>query len=69
MSTNPAEMYHLNAGFLAEGGPADMILIDADAKWVPGEYASKASNTPFTGWELNGKVLKTICGGKLVYEA
>ena len=68
MSTNPAEMYHLNAGFLAEGGPEDMILIDTGAKWVPGEYASKATNTPFTGWELTGKVVKTICGGKVVYE-
>ena len=69
MSTNPAEMYHLNAGYLAEGGPADMILIDADAKFVPGEYASKATNTPFTGWELTGKVVKTICDGKVVYRA
>lgn len=69
MSTNPAEMYHLNAGYLAEGGPADLILIDADAEWTPGEYASKSCNTPFTGWKLTGKVVKTICDGKVVYAA
>ena len=45
-----------------------MILVDAQAVVVPGEYASKAVNTPFTGWELNGKVVKTICSGKVVYE-
>lgn len=69
MSTNPANLYHLDAGYLSEGGPADIILIDTTAEWTPQEYASRASNTPFTGWKLKGKVVKTICGGKIVYEA
>lgn len=69
MSTNPANLYHLNAGYLAEGGPADIILIDTTTEWTPQEYASKASNTPFTGWKLKGKVVKTICGGKVVYDS
>ena len=67
MSTNPAEMYHLDAGYLAEGGPADLVLIDTAAVFVPEKYASKASNTPFTGWELKGEVVQTICSGKVVY--
>lgn len=61
MSTNPANLYHLNAGYLAEGGPADVILIDTRAEWTPSEYASKASNTPFTGRKLKGKVVAVIC--------
>ena len=69
MSTNPAAMYHLDAGYLAEGGPADVILIDTAAEFIPEQYASKATNTPFTGWKLKGEVKKTICGGKMVYEA
>lgn len=69
MSTNPAAMYHLNAGYLEEGGPADVVLIDTAAEFIPGEYASKASNTPFTGWQLKGKVVKTIAGGKVVWES
>lgn len=69
MSTNPANLYHLNAGYLAEGGPADVILIDTTAEWTPETYASKASNTPFTGWKLKGRIMKTICDGKVVYEA
>lgn len=68
MSTNPATMYHLDAGYLAEGGPADLVLIDTAATVVPGEYASKAANTPFTGWELRGEVKATICDGKVVYQ-
>ena len=67
MSTNPADLYHLDAGYLAEGGPADLILIDRDAEWVAGEYASKASNTPFTGWTMKGLVKKTICAGKVIF--
>ena len=69
MSYNPAKMYHLDAGYLAEGGPADMILIDKDGTQVFTEYASKAVNTPFTGWELQGIVKTTICDGKVVYQA
>ena len=68
MSTNPANLYHLDAGYLAEGGPADIVLIDTAAEWTPETYVSKASNTPFTGRRLKGKVTHTICGGKTVYE-
>ena len=67
MSTGPARIYHLDAGYVAEGGPADLILIDKDAEMIPGDYASKASNTPFTGWKLKGRVKATICDGKIVY--
>ena len=69
MAYNPAQMYHLDAGYLAEGGPADLIIIDKDAIQVFEEYASKASNTPFTGWELDGVVCTTICEGKVVFRA
>ena len=69
MAYNPAKMYHLDAGYLAEDGPADIIIIDKDAIQVFEEYASKASNTPFTGWELDGVVCTTICDGKVVFSA
>lgn len=69
MSLNPAKMYHLDAGYLAEGGPADLIVVDADSKIICGDYASKASNTPFTGWELYGKVCATVCKGSVIYRS
>ncbi|MCH5337514.1 MAG: dihydroorotase [Acetatifactor sp.] len=67
MSTNPAALYHLDAGYLEEGGPADLILIDTYARVIPGDYVSKAANCPFTGWELKGKVVRTITSGTEVY--
>lgn len=68
MSTNPAKMYHLDAGYLAEGGPADIVLIDPKEEWVVEEFASKASNSPFVGWKLKGKVKYTICKGEIAYK-
>lgn len=67
MSLAPAEFYKLDAGYLAEGGPADIVIFDENEVWTPMEYKSKASNSPFTGWELKGKVKWTICAGKIVY--
>lgn len=68
LTCNPAAMYHLDAGYIAEGGPADLVLFDKDATWVAGDYASKSTNTPFTGKTLKGVVKYTICGGKVVYK-
>ena len=69
MTINPAMLYHLDAGRLTEGGPADLVLFDPDKKWtVQDQFLSKANNSPFIGWELTGQVQYTICGGKVVYE-
>lgn len=67
MSTNPAKLYGLDAGYLAEGGPADIVLIDAEEEIIAGDYLSKASNTPFTGRPLKGRVVCTIASGKVAY--
>lgn len=67
MAYNPAQMYHFDRGYLAEGGPADLIIVDKDALQVFEEFASKASNTPFVGWELDGVVCTTICDGRIVF--
>ena len=68
MTINPASLYHLPCSSVAEGKSADLVLFDPDEKWIPETYASKSSNSPFTGWELYGKVKYTICDGKIVYK-
>ena len=69
MSTNPARLYKLDAGYLKEGGPADIAIFDTGSKYVyrKEDIASKASNTPFIGCELRGRIHYTICKGKVVY--
>lgn len=68
MTINPASLYHFPCGSVAEGKSADLVLFDPNEKWTPETYASKSSNSPFTGWELYGKVKYTICDGKIVYK-
>lgn len=68
MSFQPAAMYHLDAGYLAEGGPADIVLIDTAAEETVDGFLSKSSNSPFIGRRLKGVVRMTICGGKIVYQ-
>lgn len=65
MTLNPAKLYRLEQGRLQEGKPADIVIFDPKEKWIVKEYKSKASNSPFTGWELTGKVKYTICNGKV----
>ena len=66
MTINPARLYHLPAGQITEGAPADLVLFDPEEKWTPTEYASLSSNSPFTGWELYGKIKATVCRGLIV---
>ena len=70
MTINPAKLYGLDAGYLVENGPADLVIFDPKAdREVSANFASKASNSPFIGDLLKGQVLYTICQGKLVYQA
>lgn len=68
MSVKPAELYNLDTANISEGKPADIVIFDPNEKWVAGDYASKAENTPFTGMEMTGKVKYTICNGRIAYE-
>ena len=68
MSYFPAKMYGLDAGYLKEGGPADLVLFDPNELWRVEEFASKSQNSPFLGKMMLGKVKITICQGKIVYQ-
>lgn len=68
LTVNPAELYHLDAGYVAVGGIADLVIFDENETWIVGEnFKSKASNSPFIGDTLTGKVKYTICDGKIVH--
>lgn len=68
MSYAPAKMYGMDAGYLEEDGPADMVIFDPNELWRADNFVSKSRNTPFLGKTLLGKVKKTICAGKVVYD-
>lgn len=67
MTINPARLYNINSGFIEEGGNADIVIFDPNEQWIVSDFASKASNSPFIGKTLYGKVKYTICRGEIVY--
>ncbi len=69
MSTGPARIFHLPGGTLRRGAPADVVVFDPAARWTvePVRFLSKSRNTPFAGWELKGRVERTIVGGRTVF--
>ncbi|EFQ57887.1 dihydroorotase [Streptococcus downei] len=70
MTSNPADLYGFDAGYLAENGPADILIFaDKEDRLVSDQFASKASNSPFIGEKLKGVVKYTICDGRIIYQA
>ncbi|MEW6769451.1 MAG: dihydroorotase [Pseudomonadota bacterium] len=70
MSTKPAELLNLPGGSLRAGAPADVIVIDIDTPWVldPSDLKSQCKNTPFDDAKFSGRVMRTIVGGRTVFE-
>ena len=68
MSKNPAEFYRMVPASVSEGAVADLVIFGENELWKVEEFASKASNSPFLGWELPGKIHYTICDGSIVYK-
>jgi dihydroorotase len=69
MTVNPARIMGLPCG-LAEGGPADLTLIDPALEWVvdSGRFFSLSRNTPFDGWKVRGRAVMTMVAGRIVHE-
>ncbi|MGH8950022.1 MAG: dihydroorotase [Acidimicrobiia bacterium] len=70
MSIAPARIAGLerHGNAVEPGSPANLTLFDPRRRWVPGTFASKSENSPFTGVELTGRVLATIYEGSVSYE-
>lgn len=67
MTCNPADLYQLPAGNIQVNAPADFVIFNPEEKWTVSDFASKASNSPFKGTELYGKIHYTICNGEIIY--
>lgn len=65
----PARLLGLDAGRLAKGAPADLVLVDVNRPWVVSADAmrSRSKNTPFDGRRMQGRALRTIVGGHDIF--
>ena len=68
LAGNPAEVLNLDAGTIAPGMPADLILFDESVPWqIKGDdFTARAGNTPFDGLPVQGKVRRMWKGGNEV---
>lgn len=69
LTSAPASLVGLSKGTLMPGADADLTFVDPEAIWTvdPGRFHSKARNTPFAGWTLKGRVVRTLVAGKTVF--
>ena len=62
MAKNPRERFGISVG-------EDFTVWDLSKTFTvdPDEFYSMGKATPFTGWELTGECVLTVCDGKIVY--
>lgn len=65
LSCGPARVFNLPGGSLRQGEPGDVTVFDPLAIYEPRSFVSKASNSPFVGERLVGRVVGTIVGGQI----
>ena len=69
-TVEPARLLKIDAGTLSIGARADVTLIDPELEWTVriDQFESASRNSPFNGWKLKGRAVRTIAGGKTVWK-
>ena len=69
-TTGPDRILKLGHGKLAEGGPADLTILDLNHEWTfrAEDSCSKSKNSPFDGRHFRGGAMATIVSGKLAWQ-
>jgi dihydroorotase len=69
MSTAPARILGVAGGSLGIGDAADITVIDPEQKFHFTEegIVSRSKNTPFLGWQFQGKAVLTLLGGRITH--
>ena len=69
-TVEPSRLLKIDAGTLSIGARADVTLIDPELEWTVkvDQFHSASRNSPFDGWKLKGRAVRTIVSGKTVWE-
>ena len=70
ITSDPARVLGIDAGHLTPGAAADVCIFDPLRYWKvePAALRSQGRNTPYLGYEIQGRVACTIVDGQVVYE-
>ena len=70
MTEAPARILGLDAGRLARGAAADLVLFDPDTPWKVTEanLRSLSKNTAFEGRLVEGRIARTLVDGRTVFQ-
>lgn len=70
MTCNAAQIINFDGGVVAKGARADLVLIDLNHEWVIEceKFSSKSKNSPFEGFKVKGRAVRTVIAGKTVFE-
>ncbi len=70
ITSAPAAILGIDAGHLSVGAAADICVFDPENYWKveSKSLVSQGKNSPFTGLELPGRVMKTLVQGHPVYQ-
>lgn len=66
LTRDPARILGIDAGHLGIGTRADVCIFDPEADWQvkPAALKSWGKNTPYLGYALQGKAVRTLIGGR-----
>jgi dihydroorotase len=69
-TVEPSRLLKIDAGTLSIGARADVTLVDPELEWTVkvDQFQSVSRNSPFDGWKLKGRAVRTIVGGKTVWK-
>jgi dihydroorotase len=70
MSCAPARILGVPGGSLHVGTVADITVVDPERRFTfaVAESFSKGKNSPFDGWQLQGKTQMTIVAGRITHK-